>query len=171
MCNKRMRPIKTTVNIHCYNRELSTHCTASTCLQPTCRIISATWECLYSTLWSSFGTGTVRLRVPSKSRGLATRRLFFHGFSASDGRFDHSSMTYKLEFLRNHWVHSLMATCMMCSINWTYWQWAGPKFHALLNAHHLISAYFITTESDKCMCLLTRLYGNCSHAGQVHSRD
>ena len=49
-------------------------------------------------------------------------------------------------------------------------QWAGPKFHSLLSAHHLISAYFITTESDKCMCLLTRLYGNCSHAGQVHNR-
>ena len=168
MCNKRMRPIKTTVNIHRYNRELSTLCMASTCL-PTYLQNNISYTRVL--IRSSFGTGTVRLQVRSKSRGLTIRRLFFHGFSASDGRFDHSSMTYKLELLRNRWVHSLMAMCMMCSINWAYWQWAGPKFHSPLSTHHLISAYFITTKSDKCMCLLARLYGNCSHTGQVHSRD
>ena len=35
----------------------------------------------------------------------------------------------------------------------------GPNFHSLLSAHHLIGAYFLTTESDKCMRLITRLYG------------
>ena len=29
----------------------------------------------------------------------------------------------------------------------------------LLSAHHLIGAYFLTTKADKCMRLLTRLYG------------
>ena len=38
-------------------------------------------------------------------------------------------------------------------------QWAGPNFHSLLRAHHLIGAYFLTTESDKHMRLLTKLYG------------
>ena len=37
-------------------------------------------------------------------------------------------------------------------------QWAGPIFHSLLSAHHLIGTYLLTTESDKCMHLLTRLY-------------
>ena len=142
MCNKCMSPIKTTVNIHRYIIESCPH-TAWLVLvsQPTCRIISATWECLYSTLWRSFGMGTVRLRVRSKSRGLATRRLFFHGFSASDGSFDHSSITYKLELLRNCWVHSLMAMCMMCPINRAYWQWAGPK----------ISLSIKHTSRNKCI--------------------
>ena len=39
--------------------------------------------------------------------------------------------------------------------NW----WVGSKIHSLLSAHHLIGAHFLTTESDKCMRLLTRLYG------------
>ena len=37
----------------------------------------------------------------------------------------------------------------------------GAKLHSLLSAHHLIGAYFLTTESDKRMRLLTRLYGIC----------
>ena len=73
---------------------------------------------------------------------------------------DHSSMTNKLELLKNRWVHKLLA---MCSIDWararTYWQWAGPKIFTLLSAHHLIGTYFLTTESDKHMHLLTGLYG------------
>ena len=39
-----------------------------------------------------------------------------------------------------------------------YKQWAGPKFHSLLSTHPLIGAYFLTTESNKRMRLLTRLY-------------
>ena len=42
------------------------------------------------------------------------------------------------------------------------WQWVGPKFHSLLSAHRLIGACFLTTDSDKCMRLLTRLYGMLS---------
>ena len=37
----------------------------------------------------------------------------------------------------------------------------GQNFTLLLNAYHLIGAYFLTTESDKHMPLLTRLY--CIH--------
>ena len=37
-------------------------------------------------------------------------------------------------------------------------QWAGPKLHSLLSAHHL-GTYFLTTEDGKHMRLLTRLYG------------
>ena len=37
-------------------------------------------------------------------------------------------------------------------------QQVEPNFHSLLSAHYLIGAYFLTAESDKRMCLLTRLY-------------
>ena len=40
-----------------------------------------------------------------------------------------------------------------------YWQWEGSKFHPLLSARHLIGAHFLTTENDKRIRLLTRLYG------------
>ena len=52
---------------------------------------------------------------------------------------------------RKVWLISAHAAC---------WQWAGPKLHSLLSACRLIGAYFLTTESDKCMRLLTRLYCN-----------
>ena len=74
---------------------------------------------------------------------------------ASDHRL--SSITYKLELLKNCRAYNLLA---MCSKTQTYWQWARPKFHSLLSAHHLIGVYFLTTESDKHICLLTRLYDN-----------
>ena len=35
----------------------------------------------------------------------------------------------------------------------------GAKTLSLISAHHLIGTYFLTTKSDKRMCLLTRLYG------------
>ena len=66
--------------------------------------------------------------------------------------FQSCSMTDKLEFFKNHWVQNLLA---MCSRTRMHWQWAEPKFHSLLSAHHLIGTYFLTTESDKCMRLLT----------------
>ena len=40
-------------------------------------------------------------------------------------------------------------------------RWAWSKLYSLLSAHHLIGAYFLTTEGDKRMRLLTRLYGIC----------
>ena len=38
-------------------------------------------------------------------------------------------------------------------------RWAESKLRSLLSAHHLIGAYFFTSEDDKRMRLLTRLYG------------
>ena len=93
--------------------------------------------------------------LQSESCGLATRRLFSMDFlpvMASNS----SSMTYKLELLNNHRVHNLLA---MCSINQAFERIdnGGGQIFTLLNAHHLIGAYFLATES-KCMRLLTRLY-------------
>ena len=53
-------------------------------------------------------------------------------------------------------VYNLLA---LCSSTWMCWQWVWPKFHSLSSAHHLIGTYFLTTRSDKRMCLSTRLYG------------
>ena len=47
------------------------------------------------------------------------------------------------------------------------WQWVGPKLHSLLSTHCLIGACFLTTESDKRMRLLTRLYGNVNVHGPL----
>ena len=60
-------------------------------------------------------------------------------------------------YSRNRCVHSLLDLWLSA---WTCWQWAGPKLHTLLRAHRLIGACFLTTESDKHMRLLTRLYCN-----------
>ena len=50
-------------------------------------------------------------------------------------------------------------------------EWAGQKLHSLLSAHHLIGAYFLTSESDKRMHLLTRLYGTSFPIhGWIHIR-
>lgn len=38
-------------------------------------------------------------------------------------------------------------------------RWAESILHSLLSARHLIGAYFLTTEGDKRLRLLTRLYG------------
>ena len=107
-----------------------------------------------------FWDGDSRI-LRSESCGLATSRLFSTDFLPAM-TFDHSSMTYKQEFLNNRWVHNLLAA--MCSIGdraleRTYWLWVGPKFYSLLSVCHLIGTYFLTTESDKRMRLLTRLYG------------
>ena len=45
----------------------------------------------------------------------------------------------------------------MCELDFN--RWVGSTLPFLLSTHHLIGAYFLTTESDKRMCLLTRLYG------------
>ena len=146
-----MHPIKT-VNIH-HSIELSTLCMASICL-PTYfqNNISYTRVPILNILMFFWDGDGQTLR--NESCGLVTS-LFFHGFLPVMA-FDHSSMTYKLELLKNRWVHNLLAMQLSAQ---SYWQWAGPKFHSLLSAHHLIGAYFLTTESDKRMRLLTRLYG------------
>ena len=45
---------------------------------------------------------------------------------------------------------------IVCELDFN--QWVGSTLPFLLNAHHLIGAYFLTTEGDKRMRLLTRLY-------------
>ena len=155
MSNKCMCPIKTTVNIH----RLIESCPHSAWLvlvtQPICRIMSATRECLDSTRWCSFGTGTVRLfeeRFADSWQDDYFSMAFLPAMASG-----HSSMTYKLEFLKNCRIHYWLA---MYSSAWAYWQWAEPKFHFVFCAHHLISAYFLTIESDKRMHLLTRHWYN-----------
>ena len=39
-------------------------------------------------------------------------------------------------------------------------RWVGSTLPFLLSAHHPIGAYFLTTEGDKRMRLITRLYGS-----------
>ena len=68
---------------------------------------------------------------------------------------NHTSMNYNGVVLKNHGVHKLL---VLCSSAQTCWQCVGPKFHSLLSAHHLIGAYFLTTESNKHDTYLTRLY-------------
>ena len=81
---------------------------------------------------------------------------FFHSFLPPMASI-HTSMNYNISVLKNHRVHNLLA---WYSSTQTCWQWVGPKFHSLLSTHHVMGAYFLTTtESDKCMRLLTRLYG------------
>ena len=60
---------------------------------------------------------------------------------------------------------------LVCSSAHSCQQWAGPIFHSLLSAHHLIGAYFLTTESDKRMRLLTRFYGILKCTDVTISRD
>ena len=63
-------------------------------------------------------------------------------------------------------VHNLVALSLSAR---TGWQWAGPKLHSLLSAHRLIGACFLTTESDKRMRLLTRLYGTLLFAYTINT--
>ena len=124
--------------------------------QSICRIIPAIRECLYSTSWCCFGTGMVRHFEASLVDSWYDD--YFSMYFLPAMAFNHISMTYKLELLKNHLIHNLLA---MCSSVRMYWQWVWPKLHSLLSPHHLIGTYFLTTESDKRMCLLTLtiLYG------------
>ena len=72
---------------------------------------------------------------------------------------NHTFVNYNSSGLHTH----RLQTCWLVSSSASLCQeWVGPKFHSLLSAHHLIGAYFRTTESNKHMRLLTRLYGNPS---------
>ena len=87
-----------------------------------------TQECLYSTSWYSYGTGTVRLFKASLAADSRQEDSFSMDFLPAMA-FDHSSIAYKID-LKNRRVHNLLA---MSVLDWssarTYWQWAGPKFH------------------------------------------
>ena len=131
--------------------ELSTLCMASICLPIYLQNnISYTRVPILNTMMF-LGDGDGQT-LRSESHWLTMRPLFFLPAMASD----HSSMIYKLELLKNCWVHNLLAMCLSAQ---TYWQWAWPKFYPLLSTHHVIGTHFLTTESDKHMRLLTRLYG------------
>ena len=125
---------------------------------PTCfRIASCTRLAILNTVtfhWDKF----VLLTSTSK-RVLPKKSTIFPRFLPAMAS-NHASMNYYRAYSKNHCVHNLLAlwlSARMC------WQWAGPKLHSLLSAHYLIGTYFLTTESDKRMHLLTRLYSsvNC----------
>ena len=135
MSNKCMCPIRMTANIH-PSIKLFTLCMASICLLTCCRIsISYTkMPILNVTPWCSFGTGTVRLFGASLVDSWQDN--YFSTAFLPVMASNHSSMTNKLELLKN-------LTCWPCAwaLNRMYWQWAGPKFHSLWSTHHLIGTY------------------------------
>ena len=103
-------------------------------------------------------TSTSKRVSPNKT---AIFRSFLPAMASS-----HTSMNYNKAALKNRRVHNFARASSSAR---TCWRWAGPKLHSLLSAHHLIGAYFLTTESDKRMRLLTRLYGISAvpHSEQV----
>ena len=109
MSSKHMCPIKTIVNIHCSIKSCPHSAWLVFVSQPIFKIISATWECLYSTLWCSFGTGTVKLFEASLAD--SQQDDYFSTDFLPAMASDHGFMTYKLELLKNHWVHKLLAMC------------------------------------------------------------
>ena len=138
-----MRPIKTTVWL--------------VFVSQTIYRISATRECLYSTSWCSLGRGRSDSSIEASLVDSLQDDYFSTGFLPAMAS-DHSSLTNTLERLKSRWI----LTCWSCARSIerspnsrTYWQWAGPKIHSLLSAHHLIGVEFLTTESDKRMRLLT----------------
>ena len=66
---------------------------------------------------------------------------------------DYSSTTYKL----NRWVHNLLVMCSIDRVLECTDNGLGQYFN-LWSAHYLIGAYFLNTENDKHMRLLTTLY-------------
>ena len=59
---------------------------------------------------------------------------------------------------KTSWTSHLVKD-MIAGVSWTQIGGRGKKICSLLSAHHLIGKYFLTAESDKRMCMLTRLYG------------
>ena len=156
MANKCIRPIKTIA--------IFTNRSSSAWLvfvpQPISRLTSGTRECLYSVAW------WVQSNSSNLSESGSLIDLWQDGYSSTAFlpvmASDYSFTTYKLELLKNCWVHRF-AFLVLEDIVYArmYWQWVGPKFHSLLSAHHLIGPHFLTTDNDKHMHLLTRLYGTC----------
>ena len=146
-----MCPIKTTINI----LYLIKSCPHSAWLvfvsQPSYQLHESTYPQHCDV---SLGRGRSDLQTRwSESRWLLTRWLFSLAFLPAMA----SDCSRNLELLKNPRVHNLLP---MCSSTRTYWQWAGGKCHSLSSTHHVAGAYFLTTKSDKQMCLLTRLYDN-----------
>ena len=126
------------------------------------QITSCTRSAILNTVmfhWDWFGFLTLT------SKWVSPKKLFFHDFLPAMAS-DHTSMKYYCNraYSKNHCVHNLLA---LWSSAQTCWQWARPKLHSLLSAHHLIDECFLTTKNDKRMHLLTRLYGIITPVGLV----
>ena len=148
-----MRLIKTTVIFTVQSRVVhALHGMARINLPTYFRIASCTRSALLNTEmfhWDGFGLLTsTGSESPKKS-------TVFHCFLPAMAS-DHTPMNYYRAYSKNRCVYNLLA--LWLSVR-TCWQWAGPKLHSLLSAHHLIGACFLTTESDKRTHLLTRLFG------------
>ena len=84
----------------------------------------------------------------------------FHCILLAAMASNHTFMNYNSSGLHSHRLH----TCYMYLGSLESLErllvliMGGANFHSLLSAHHLIGTYFLTIESDKCMCLLTRRY-------------
>ena len=90
------------------DRELSTLCMASICLPTYLQNINYTRVPILDIVMFFWDGDDQTLR--SKSCVLATRRLFSTDFLPAMPS-NHSSMTNKLELLKNRWVHNLLAMC------------------------------------------------------------
>ena len=97
--NKCMLPTKMSVNIHHSTKSCPYSAWLIFVSLPICRIVSATWECLYSTSWCSSGMGMVRLIKES----LTDSRQFLLAMASN-----HRSMIYK-QLLKKNWVHIKLA--------------------------------------------------------------
>ena len=129
------------------------------------RIASCTRLAILNT--AMFHWDGIRLLTLTRSESCQRNRLFFHDFLPAMAS-DHTSMNYNRAFFENRCVHNLLTLSLSAR---TCWQWVGPKLHSLLSAHRLIGAYFLTTESDKCIRLLTRLYGILSYMYRTLAKE
>ena len=88
----------------------------------------------------------------SESHRLVIRQLFFHRFVPVNAS-DHSSTTYKLELLKNCWVH----VCLPCVRALQPFIYAQSNVLTMGGAtlYELIGTHFHTTKSDKRMHLIT----------------
>ena len=147
-----MRPIKTIVIV--IVRPCSTW--LELIYQPVFRYPSA-WDRLYSTLRCSTETGSDSWPLSALTEASAKEISYFSMVFFQ--RWLPIILPWSITELspRNTGIHNLLAMSLSAR---TCWQWAGPKLHSLLSAHRLISACFLTIESDKHMRLLTRLYGS-----------
>ena len=148
--NKRMRPITTTVIVIVWSR-CSMLYMARTNLPTYFRIASCMRSAILNTSmfhWDGFGLLTFALTEASAKEIGYFSTVFFQRWLP---------IILPWTITEKCCVHNLVALSLSAR---TGWQWAGPKFHSLLSAHRLIGVCFLTTESDKHMRLLTRLYGN-----------
>ena len=170
MSSKRMHPIKTTVNIH-HSIESCPHSAWLVICLPTYNVFAEQYQLhestySYSTLWCSFGTGRVRLFEVSLPSHDMIPRLFCQWWFPIIAPWPRNYNFSRIA----EWVHNLLAMCERLNIL--------TMGVAKRSTHYLIDACFLTTECDKRMPLLTRLYGIllrlrvtvCPRTGIPHSQ-